>query len=96
MRVRNDNAHVETAKGVLFLKDFKIAVGNLTGFVDLMGGNVPWAESIAALKAIGYDKTIVAEMGYDPAMLRKTSIAMDTILAGAKANAGVDREKPWA
>ena len=25
MRVRNDNAHVETAKGVLFLKDFKIA-----------------------------------------------------------------------
>ena len=25
MRGRNDNAHVETAKGVLFLKDFKIA-----------------------------------------------------------------------
>lgn len=52
------------------------------GFVDLLKGDVPWADTMAALRAIGYDKTIVAEMmPYDPGMPRRTSEAMDKILA---------------
>jgi len=50
-------------------------------FCRLGEGDVPWKESIAALKAIGYDKTVVAEMlPYDPELLEHTSQAMDRIL----------------
>ncbi|MCC7147040.1 MAG: sugar phosphate isomerase/epimerase [Phycisphaeraceae bacterium] len=52
------------------------------GFVDLLKGDVPWKETMAALKKIGYDKTIVAEMmPFDDTLLTRTSKAMDTILA---------------
>jgi L-ribulose-5-phosphate 3-epimerase len=44
------------------LKDFKNAVGNITGFCDLMEGDVPWKQTMAALRAIGYENTLVAEM----------------------------------
>lgn len=64
------------------LKDFKNAIGNLNGFCDLLAGDVPWQETIAALRAIGYDRTITAEMiPWDPGMLQRTSVAMDRILA---------------
>ncbi len=64
------------------IKDFKQDIGSLAGFCDLMAGDVPWAESIAALRAIGYDDTVVAEMmPWDPTVLKRTSVAMDTILA---------------
>lgn len=64
------------------IKDFKNAVGNLTGFCDLLEGDVPWKESMSALREIGYDKTIVAEMmPPDPTLLERTSVAMDKILA---------------
>lgn len=62
------------------IKDFKLGIGSLAGFCDLMAGDVPWRESMAALRAIGYDKTVVAEMGYDKAILPRTSAAMDVIL----------------
>jgi hexulose-6-phosphate isomerase len=64
------------------IKDFKKAAGNLSGFCDLLDGDVPWKESMQALRAIGYDKTIVAEMlPPAPGLLERTSKAMDTILA---------------
>jgi hexulose-6-phosphate isomerase len=64
------------------IKDFKQSQGNLGGFCDLMAGDVPWAESIKALRKVGYDKTIVAEMiPWDPAVLARTSVAMDKILS---------------
>ena len=51
-------------------------------FCKLGEGDVPWEESIAALRSIGYDKTIVAEMlPYNPELLEHTSQAMDKILA---------------
>jgi hexulose-6-phosphate isomerase len=64
------------------IKDFKKSVGNLSGFCDLLEGDVPWKETMAALRSIKYDKTIVAEM-LPPAegLLERTSRAMDTILA---------------
>lgn len=64
------------------IKDFKKSVGNLSGFCDLLEGDVPWTETMAALRAVKYDKTIVAEMlPPKPGQLERTSKAMDTILA---------------
>lgn len=64
------------------IKDFKKSVGNMTGFCDLLDGDVPWAATMAALRSIGYDRTIVAEMiPPAPGLLERTSAAMDKILA---------------
>lgn len=66
--------------GRVHIKDFKKSVGSLDGFCDLLEGDVPWAQSISALRAIGYDKTIVAEMiPFAPGLLERTSRAMDKI-----------------
>lgn len=64
------------------IKDFKSSVGNLSGFCELLDGDVPWQETMAALRATKYDKTIVAEMMPPaPGLLERTSKAMDKILA---------------
>ena len=64
------------------IKDFKTSVGNLSGFCDLLEGDVPWKEVMAALRKIGYDKTIVAEMmPWDETLLKRTSKALDKIFA---------------
>ncbi len=65
----------------IHVKDFKCSVGNLSGFCDLCDGDVPWAETIKALRAIGYEKTLTAEMGATDDVLPKTSKALDKILA---------------
>jgi len=63
------------------IKDFKSSVGNLSGFCDLLAGDVPWKESMASLRKIGYDKTIVAEMmPPDETLLKRTHDAMKTIV----------------
>lgn len=66
----------------IHLKDFKLSVGNITGFCDLLEGDIPWKECMQALRKIGYDKTLVAEMiPPTPGILERTSKAMDKILA---------------
>jgi L-ribulose-5-phosphate 3-epimerase len=63
------------------LKDFKRAVGNLDGFCDLLEGDQPWAETMAALRAAGYDRTLTAEMiPYAPGRVEKTGRAMRQIV----------------
>ena len=67
-------------------KDFKLSIGTIQGFVDLLEGDVAWDRVMAALKAIGYDGAATAEMmppyAYFPLQLLKaTSQAMDEILA---------------
>jgi hexulose-6-phosphate isomerase len=63
-------------------KDFKTSVGNMSGFCDLMEGDVPWQDTINALKAVGYNKTVVAEMiPSNNEILAKASKAMDKLLA---------------
>ncbi len=63
------------------IKDFKNEVGTLAGFCDLLDGDVPFPEVMTALKEIGYDRTIVAEMmPPDDSLLARTSSAMDKIL----------------
>ena len=63
------------------IKDFKKEVGTLAGFCDLLAGDVPWKASMDALRAIGYDKTIVAEMMPPaPGLLKRTREAMGKII----------------
>lgn len=45
------------------VKDFKTAVGNHSGFVPLLAGDVNWPEVMAALNEIGYADTLTAEIG---------------------------------
>lgn len=63
------------------IKDFKRSVGNLSGFCPLLEGDMPWPQTMAALRQIGYDSTIVAEVGAGFGTLEHTSRVMDTILA---------------
>lgn len=44
------------------VKDFKTSAGNGSGFVPLMAGDVNWPEVIAALREIGYDDILTAEI----------------------------------
>lgn len=44
------------------VKDFKIEVGNMSGFVNLNEGDLDFGKLMASLKAIGYDGWITAEV----------------------------------
>jgi len=68
----------------LHIKDYecKFDWSGSFSFCSLLEGQVPFEECIAALKQIGYDKTMVAEMmPWDKNLLSRTSQAMDKILA---------------
>lgn len=45
------------------MKDFRRAVGNGQGFVPLLAGDVKWPAVMEALRTIGYEDTITAEVG---------------------------------
>lgn len=65
------------------VKDFRRSVGNITGFVPLLAGDVNWKEVMTALHEIGYNDTVTAEIPsysispYDLAL--DTSRHMDVI-----------------
>ena len=69
------------------IKDYRTAAGGLDGFVDLLAGDVDFPAVMAALREIGYDGWITAEMGvyrhYPETVLSRTSVAMDKILQRA-------------
>jgi len=44
------------------LKDFRRAVGTVSGFVSLLEGDVNWTEVMTALNEIGYDGFLTAEV----------------------------------
>ena len=49
-------------------------------FCDIGAGDVPWKETLAALEAIQYKSTIIAEMlPWDETILSRTSAAMDQL-----------------
>jgi hexulose-6-phosphate isomerase len=68
----------------IHLKDFKLSIGNINGFCDLLEGDVNWPEVIKALKEIGYDSYLTVELGpykyYPETKIYNTSLAMDKIL----------------
>lgn len=66
-------------------KDFRRDVGTAGGFVDLLAGDVEWPDVIKALKEVGYDGPVTAEMipgykHYPEVLIENTSRAMDAIL----------------
>lgn len=67
------------------VKDFKTSVGNINGFTDLLSGDVNFPEVITALREVGYESYVTAEMGgyryYTDQIVNNTSAAMDRILA---------------
>ncbi len=67
------------------VKDFRRTVGTLDGFVDLLEGDVNWPEVMKALREVGYDDFLIAEMiphyAHAPeTRLANTSLALDKIL----------------
>jgi len=66
------------------VKDFKKSVGTAEGFVNLLYGDVNWPDVISALKEIGYNSYIIAELFppkfYPESLIFETSISMDKIL----------------
>ena len=65
------------------IKDYKLDFDWTGGFsfCELLKGDVPWEATMAALKRIGYDRTLVAEvLPHSEGLLDRTSIAMDKIL----------------
>ena len=67
------------------IKDFKGAIGNVNGFCDLLEGDVNWAEVMKALREIGYNDYITAEIlppysQHPEALIYNTSKGMDFIL----------------
>ena len=65
-------------------KDFKRAIGNINGFVDLLEGDVNWPEVMKAFREIGYQGYVTAELFppkfHSQHLIEKTSLAMDRIL----------------
>ena len=48
------------------VKDFRTIVGNINGFVDLLSGDVNFPEVMRALREVGYDGYLTAEMNGFP------------------------------
>lgn len=62
------------------IKDFKISVGTVEGFVDLLEGDVDFEAVKKALADIGYDGYVTAEMlPFEPGRPAKTAEAMKKI-----------------
>jgi len=66
-------------------KDYRRQAGGLHGFVDLLAGDVDYPAVMAALRAIGYDNYVTAEMippynHHSEQIIFNTSGAMDSIL----------------
>ena len=65
------------------VKDYKLNFdwSGCFSFCELLQGDVPWEPTIAALRKIGYDKTLVAEMlPHSEGLLDRTSKAMTKIV----------------
>lgn len=66
-------------------KDYRMQAGGLHGFVDLLAGDVNYPEVVKALKEVGYDGWVSAEMipnykYHTDAIIYNTSYSMDRIL----------------
>ncbi len=66
------------------IKDFRKDIGNVTGFTSLLEGDVNWPAVMQALKEIGYNDFIIAELSpykfYPEQLVENTSKAMDKIM----------------
>ena len=67
----------------LHAKGFKTSVGNITGFVNLLEGDINWKNVMDEIRKIGYDDFITAELDaykdFPFNLLKETSEAFDSI-----------------
>ncbi len=67
----------------IHMKDFKEAIGNLDGFCELLEGNVNFPAVMNALREVGYDGYLTAEINYIPCETDRVVVdtfkAMNTI-----------------
>jgi hexulose-6-phosphate isomerase len=67
------------------VKDFDPSIGNISGFKPLLQGRVPWAEVMQALRNIGYDGFVSAELTPYPTnplqLVADTAAAFDYIFS---------------
>jgi len=65
------------------VKDFKTHIGNITAFCNPLQGNVPWAKVNEALRQVGYDGYITAEVegypGYPELGLKHIAESLKTV-----------------
>jgi hexulose-6-phosphate isomerase len=62
------------------LKDFRVSVGNMGGFADLLSGDVDFPAVIAALRRSGYEGPFTAEIvPSQPGCVEKAFAAMRII-----------------
>ena len=62
------------------LKDFRVSVGNLSGFVDLLAGDVDYRKVMNAFRSIGYQKPFTAEIApATPGSVEKALAALTII-----------------
>jgi hexulose-6-phosphate isomerase len=68
------------------IKDFRRDIGNITGFCPLLEGDINLPAVVEALRGIGYDGWITAEMGttrhYPEVGIKGISLAMDYLIYG--------------
>ena len=68
----------------IHVKDFRRAVGTIDGFVPLLEGDVDWPAVLDALRGVGFDGALTAEVGTVPAEplfgARQAAAALETIL----------------
>lgn len=68
----------------IHLKDFRTSAGNITGFVNLLEGDVNWENVLKALKKINYNDYLVVETGpyrfYPETILYHVSLSVDKIM----------------
>jgi len=66
------------------IKDFKCSIGNITGFCDLLDGDLDFARFMKSLREVGYDSYITIEIGCDAEakeFLARESAHLDKIFA---------------
>lgn len=69
----------------MHLKGFKMEIGNIHSFTNLLQGDINWPEVIKSLREVGYDDYLVAEVmppyKYHPErLIYETSSSIDVLL----------------
>jgi len=67
------------------VKDFKLSVGNINGFCNLLEGDVNWPAVMRSLREVGYDDYLVAEVMppykfHPDRLIHETSKSIDAIM----------------
>lgn len=68
------------------VKDWKTSVGNITGFCNLLEGDIDWRKVMESFKKIGYNGWFTAELPpykhHPETLLYETALAMEKIITG--------------